>query len=358
MTRSAFEEWERALCRYFLSATGDDAGPIRSFEVTPATLAACRPGRQVDDADAVRSFRAALHPDDVCSAVEHGRYRQLDEIGLPGCFSYSALTLFVDSEDGLIGDETEHDGAFRAKLANFLGVDRAFSNLTGVAQMWRELRRWLEARVASGEPYRRLILPDHPRAWTHIGYTAYLSFPSRRDKSLMRRFLDDNPDLTLSPAAFLSKFRNEAASPKASLGLKQAFDEFHEEFLAGRRALGDHRFWSFVQAVARGRRSIARAIQLFIDITRDQDESWIVALVTSISDQTDREHFDNLGAAAAKALDLATSRDRGIPQSRLPRFPSNRECQVACGAGHFRMRRTRDGRALLRRRPPHGKPAR
>jgi hypothetical protein len=310
MTRSAFEEWERALCRYFLSAAGDDAGPIRSFEVTPATLADCRPGRHVDDADAVRSFRAALHPDEVCSAMEHGRYRRLDEIGLPGCFSYLALTLFVDSEDSLIGDATEHDGAFRAKLANFLGVNRAFSNLTGVAQMWRELRRWLEARAANGEPYGRLILPD-PGAWTHIGYTAYLSFPSRRDKSLMRRFLDDNPDQTLSAAAFLSKFRNEAASPKASLGLKQAFDEFHEEFLAGRRTLADHRFWSFVQAIARGRSTVARPIQLSVEISRDQDESWIVALVTSESEQTDREHFDDLGTAAAKALDLGPHELKG-----------------------------------------------
>lgn len=309
---TAFEEWERALCHYFLSVTGDDASPIRSFEVTPATLAACRSGRHLDD-DAVRSFRAALDVDDVCAAVEHGQYRRLDEIGLPGCFSYLALTLFVDS---VIDEGAGDEGAFRAKLSSFLGVDRAFSNLTGVARMWRELRRWLEARVADGEPYRRLVLPD-PGAWTHIGYTAYLAFPSRRDKSLLRRFLGDNPDLTTSPAAFLSKFRNEAASPRASVGLKQAFDEFHGEFLAHRRALADHRFWTFVQAVARGRRTGARAVQMFVDIMRDQDESWIVALGTSEPAQMDREHFDNLEAAATKALslaphELAASLNRGV----------------------------------------------
>lgn len=178
MTRSAFEEWERALCHYFLSVSGDDASPIRSFEVTAATLAACRSGH-VDDADAVRSFRAALHLDDIYSAVEHGCYRRLDEIGLPGCFSYLALTLFVDS---LIGEEAENDGAFRAKLSSFLGIDRSFSNLTGVAQMWRDLSRWLDAHAAKYGSYRRLVLPD-PGAWTHIGYTARLSFPSRRDKN-------------------------------------------------------------------------------------------------------------------------------------------------------------------------------
>ena len=97
MSRSAFEEWERALCRYFLSATGDDAGPIRSFEVTPATLAACQPGQFADDNNAVASFRNAMRFYDLCVAVEHGVYRHLDEAGLPGCFTYLALTLYVDS---------------------------------------------------------------------------------------------------------------------------------------------------------------------------------------------------------------------------------------------------------------------
>jgi hypothetical protein len=108
----------------------------------------------------------------------------------------------------------------------------------------------------------------------------------------VERFLQDNPGLLSGPAAFIAKFRNEAASPKASPGLKQAFDDFHEEFRAGRRALADHRSWSFVQAAARGGNVAARAIQLFIDLARDQDESWIVGLEASGPDEVDREHFD------------------------------------------------------------------
>jgi hypothetical protein len=296
---AAFEEWERALCHHFLLASGDDVSPIRSFEVTPATLAVCRPTRQMDDADAVRSFRAAFRLNDICSAVEHGRYRRLDEIGLPGCFSYLALTLFVDS---LMSEEAGDDGAFRAKLSSFLGVERAFSNLAGVAQMWRDLSRWLEFRAAKDGSYRRLVLPDQG-AWTHIGYTARLSFPSRLDKSLMARFLRDNPNLLSSPRTFITRFRNEAANPKMSTGLKQAFDEFHEEFFADRRALADHRFWTFVQAAARGGENVAaRPIQLFIDLARDQDESWTIALEAIGPEKVDREHFNDLGAAATRAL--------------------------------------------------------
>jgi hypothetical protein len=349
MTRSSFERWERALCRYFLSTAGDDASPIRSFEVTAATLANCRPG----EGDAVRSFQAALQLDDVCSAVEHGRYRRLDEIELPGCFSYLALTLFVDS---LMDEEAGDDGAFRAKLSSFLRIDRSFSNLTGVAQMWRDLSRWLDARAAKDGTYRRLVLP-HPGAWTHIGYTARLSFPSRRDKSLMGRFLQNNPGLSNSPAAFLAKFRNEAASPTASPGLKQAFDDFHEEFLAGRRALAGHRFWSFVQAVARGGNVVARAIQLFVDLLRGQDESWIVALqVSSTPDEVDREHFDDLGLAAGKAMrlgphELAGPLERGflvfrqIGNARWRAAPDISECvgRVMVGLSSDMAGRARSG---------------
>ena len=300
MNRSAFVEWERALCRHFLSAEGGNAGPIKSFEVTAATLSASRP-EFADRHAAVASFRNSMRLDDICSAVEHGVYRSLKEIGLPGCFTYLALTLYVDS---LMEEDAGNDGAFRAKLASFLHADRAFSNLTGVAQMWVDLNRWLAASAAKDGLYRRLVLPD-PGGWTHIGYTARLSFPSRRDKSFLRRFLQENQGLLASPAAFVAEFRNAVAGPSASFALKQAFDEFRRQYLSGRRALADHRFWNFVQAVAREAEAPQRPIELLIDIARDQDDAWTVSLDLSMSDHAEREHFEDLGSAAAKAANIA-----------------------------------------------------
>jgi hypothetical protein len=306
---SEFENWERALCNQFLAASDGDASPIRSIEITRYTLAASREGQYTDPAEAVRAFRAAMDINDVCSAVEHGHYRRLDRVGLPGCFSYLALTLYVDS---LIEDDAEGVGAFRSKLAGFLRVDRAFSNLSGVADMWRDLATWLDAKIKKGESFRRLVLPD-PGSWTHIGHTARLSFPSRRDKALLRAFLADNPRAE-GPAAFLARFRNAVAGPKASWGLKQAFGEFHAEFLAGRRALADHRFWAFVQEVTRGLRTVPHAVLLSVDLSKDQDEDWFVTIE---ADEGERQHFGEMGTAATKLLEmppneLAASCNRGF----------------------------------------------
>jgi hypothetical protein len=313
MSRSVFMEWERALCRRFLSAEGDDAGPIRSFELTPATLSASRPGLFLDDNSAVASFRNAMRFEDICSAVEHAEYRRLDEEGLPGCFTYLALTLYVDS---LMEEDAGNEGAFRAKLASFLDADRSFSNLSGIAKMWVELQSWLEARAGKDGSYRQLVLPN-AGGWKQIGYTARLSFPSRRDKGFLRRFLQKYRDPLASPAAFIANFRNEVASPNASFALKQAFEEFRTQFLSGRRALAGHRFWSFVQAVARGAEASRQPVQLIFDIARDQDETWMASLYISASERANREQFNDLGSAVEKAgaiaaHELITPVDRGF----------------------------------------------
>jgi hypothetical protein len=237
----------------------------------------------------------------IYAALEHGRYQRLDSAGLPGCFTYLALTLFVDSliEDGLVTL-----GAFRSKLSGFLDVDRSFSNLTGIAEMWRELKSWLDEKAAKGEPFRRLLLPD-PGSMTHIGYTARLSFPSRRDKRVMETFLEENPKLVASPTAFLGKFRTVAADPRISWGLAQAFEEFHNEFLSGHRALAGHRFWALVQAISHGQKISAPHVDLSMEITRDEDEAWIFSLHTSGNNGTERDTFETLDLAASKAISLA-----------------------------------------------------
>ena len=217
--------------------------------------------------------------------------------------------------------------------------------------MWLNLQGWLEARSARDGSYRRLVLPD-PGGWTQIGYTARLSFPSRRDKSFLRRFLQENQDPFASPAAFISKFRNEIASPSASFALKQAFAEFHRQYFSGRRALADHRFWSFVQAVARNAEATHRPVQLLIDIARDQDETWTVSLDLSSPDHVDREYFDDLGSAAQKASsitghELAAPLERGfvvfrqVGNARWRATPDISACRgrVMVGLSSFAMHR-------------------
>lgn len=292
-----FVEWEKALCRHFLEARGD-ATEIRALEITPATLAeAVASGTSVAPDEARRQFLSAFDDRDrVFEALEHGRYVRLDELGLPGCFTFLALTLLVDS---LIGDNVV-ETQFRPKLAEVLGVERSFSNLSGVAAMWGDLDRWLRREIKKGRPFRALRLPD-PGGWTHIGYSARLSFPSRRDRQLVGSFLDEHQDILASPRAFLDAFRNIANGAKASWGMREAFTEFHYDFLAGRRALGEHRFWTMVRAIADGRGHTAPPADVSIEMSRDQDDAWAFELIARTHDETDRVPFASLSAAVAEA---------------------------------------------------------
>ncbi|MDH8340802.1 hypothetical protein QIH02_27555, partial [Klebsiella pneumoniae] len=75
------------------------------------------------------------------AALENGAFNRKLAADCPGCFAYLALTIFVDSQ--IDGDDSDGSEQFRPKLAAFLGGDRGFSKLSGVAIMWRSLREWL-----------------------------------------------------------------------------------------------------------------------------------------------------------------------------------------------------------------------
>jgi hypothetical protein len=293
----AFVEWEKALCRHFLTVRSD-ATAIRSFEITPATLAEAISGKtSAGTEEAWKCFLRIFDDSErVFEALEHGRYAKLDRVGVPGCFVFLVLTLLVDS----LIDENVVETQFRPKLSEVLGVERSFSNLSGVASMWGDLERWLKREISQGKPFRPLSLPD-PGGWTHIGHTARLSFPSRRDRHLMRNFLDEHEGILGSPRAFLQAFRNIATGPKASWGMCQAFREFHHDFLAGRRALGEHRFWTMVQAMAQGRDKSASPAEVSVEISRDQDEAWLFVLIVWTREEVERVECSSLAAAVAEA---------------------------------------------------------
>jgi hypothetical protein len=91
----AFVEWERALCRHFLTAQDGDAAPIRAFEISSATLAEAFSRQSRIGAEEARERFQQIFADHsrVFEALEHGRYTKLDESGVPGCFSFLVLTL-------------------------------------------------------------------------------------------------------------------------------------------------------------------------------------------------------------------------------------------------------------------------
>ncbi|MCC8962494.1 hypothetical protein H8A95_09270 [Bradyrhizobium sp. Pear76] len=277
---TSLADWEEALTRRFLTAAGEGVGPIRSFEISPETLAMAAGWDASAGALAVSSFRKALLGDwHLYAALEDGSFDRRLAPDCPGCFSYLALTIFVDSQrDDDVASE------FRPKLAAFLGVDRSFSKLTGVATMWRSLRDWLARQVRAGKPFRKLVLPADD-GWVQIGYTLRLSFPSRRDHTFLGHFFDQNPGIASDEKAMLASLRNLVDRTNASKGLHEAFDEFYAAYSQDRRSLADHRFWKLVLSVA-----AARNVQMPSDVSMEvyPDEDGLPHFRVDVVDRSDR----------------------------------------------------------------------
>ncbi|MVA71936.1 hypothetical protein GOZ81_12710 [Agrobacterium vitis] len=236
-------EWERMLTSALLRAEDGNADPIRSFEITPESLAFFCGHAPEHAAEAERAFRRALvsYPD-LPWRLQHGSFRTAGSEA-PECMAILALSLLVDSLlDGEYGGTNE----YRAKLRQWLGIDRSFMVLRGIHAMWEELAAWLEARVAEGAPFRRLILPDIPEKWTHIGYARYLSFPTRRDLRFLQKQIRRSPKLANDPAGLVRLLDPEIGTPAVSFGLKKAFADFRAALRSGRASV-DHRFWRLVE---------------------------------------------------------------------------------------------------------------
>lgn len=235
-------DWERVLTRALLHAGRSNADPIRSFEITPETLAIhCGLGPE-QGRGAEKAFRRALKADPYLFwCLQNGTYPE-PTADVPNCMAILALSLLVDS---LLEGKYADQGQYRAKLAQWLDIDRSFMKLIGIATMWEELVEWLDERIAAGAPFRKLILPTPPRSWTNIGYTRYLSFPTKRDIALLRKLIEKQPKAAEDASTLVRLLDPFVHSSTVSFGLDVAFQDFRKALRAG-QASSDHRFWKLV----------------------------------------------------------------------------------------------------------------
>lgn len=272
----SIDEWERVLVCYFLGVGSDgDASDIHSIEVSPRTLALACGVDPTYAEEAEEAFRGALLRDQahLLRALREGPQRR-SSTEAPNCFAPLAMTLLID----ILLDGAEYAGnQFRVKLADWLQMDRTFNDLSGVKLMWEEVARWLNRRVAQGQPFRRLVLPQHPINWRHIGYSRRLSFPNRADMkvavqvlSVVSRYAQDSPVALIHAAAQLTSKKN------VSIGLKEAYADFVRSYYSKRRALADHRFWRLIEQ-ARAEQQEARKerhVTLEIAVTADDEREF------------------------------------------------------------------------------------
>lgn len=263
---TTLHDWERTLTLALLRSNDRDCDAIRSFEITPETLA-MHCGLGVEHADAAEAaFKRALQRDPHLNwCLQHGRYKS-PGTEQPNCLAMLALTLLVDC---LLDGAYEVKGQYRAKLAEWLNSDRSYVDLRGIATMWGELVAWLDGRIAAGEPFRRLVLPNIPETWTHIGYTRYLSFPTKRDLRLLTKQIGRLPRAGFDPATLIVQLDPIVRTSAASQGLKVAFDDFKKALRSGAASV-DHSFWRLVVR-AREQCGHAEAVPAVLMMEFDED---------------------------------------------------------------------------------------
>lgn len=332
---ATLQEWERVLTRTLLRADGAVSDPIRSFEITPETLAQhCGLGPE-HARGAEAAFRRALKADPYLHwSLQNGTARTATA-QVPNCMSLLALSLLVDS---LLDGAYEGRGQYREKLAQWLGIHRSFMNLSGIATMWEELVEWLDGRIAAGDHFRPLILPDAPKSWTHIGYTRYLSFPTRRDVAVLRKLIERQPRAAEDASTLVLLLDQLIGSSSVSYGMQAAFQDFRKALRAG-AATVDHRFWRLVlRARALTGHAEAPAVTLRMEFDEDGGRHYRVTVVgardawrpADIGSAATIDHLlasPNLGPAARRGVLLFRS-------SGLAAWTASAEPPVGVGPFH------------------------
>lgn len=259
--------WERALVDHFLRlGECGDASPLRSFEITGETLVAVFPDAAATAGQAEEAFRTAVRTDPrVFDAFRSGTPR-IAGTTRPECFAYLCASLLIDT---LLDGAYSGQGQFRERLKIWLGTSRTMMQLPGIASMWHDLEHWLEARLAAGEPFRRLVLPD-PRSWTQIGHTRRLSFPTRSDVRFLEKALANFPRGASDPPGLIRAIEAAIARDGASWGMESAFAEFRDAFRGGGASTG-HRFWRLVLRAANNRSAGDGPSDVSLRIEFDED---------------------------------------------------------------------------------------
>ncbi|WP_088347294.1 MULTISPECIES: hypothetical protein [Rhodomicrobium] len=264
---TTFVAWERALVDRFLRASyGEDASPLRSFEITGDTLATAFNHIPSSGVEAEAAFREAMRSDpQVWRALAQGRQRE-PTASSPSCFAYLCMSLLIDT---LLDGEYSGRGQYRERLRTWLSTSRSMMQLSGIAGMWRSLASWLDERIAAGEGFRRLMLPD-PRMWTQIGYTRRLSFPTRSDIKFLERVLLSVRGGSADPPGLIRAVEAALDRRGASWGMETAFAEFRDAFRSG-GASSDHRFWRLVLRAKGGSGSASEMANAKLEIEFDED---------------------------------------------------------------------------------------
>lgn len=222
-------EWSQALFEHYFAADETDA-PVTRLVVNGRGLAQATNCGPENSEDVERSFIAVVRrpPDRLNACFRSASFVWAPLGATPGAVLFLLFTCYVAS-----GNETvisDHD--FRHRVAKILGHRLGTTYpLEGLAALWKKFQHWLIEARAAGKACRELVLPS-PDWRTRIGYSIRLSFPQRRDQSILESILADAgfpPEAPIPELLQLLRRNRDRFSDTFA----QVYEEFRAAFLRG-----------------------------------------------------------------------------------------------------------------------------
>src|SRR5262249_7157744 len=159
-------DWERRLVHHYLRSDGPSGGtPLTFLDATPAELAIASQLEGLEDLEAQRTFIAHFDRSKVHSWLSGKSGPPSGKAELPGYFRYLVLACLVSATEADAG--STHN--FRTRFGELLDAPGEFNSVSGVNHLWEALVRWCDRQRATGQPIRRIVLPDYGNA-NLIGY--------------------------------------------------------------------------------------------------------------------------------------------------------------------------------------------
>ncbi len=179
-------EWEKRLQIHYLSASGPyGCSPLTYLNVSPSEIRAGAKLNDLSEEEAVRQFINLFSISKVRSVF--GSKAPSDKTSFMGSrFRYLVLSCFVES---VFGDEI-NSTFYVDKLSELLNAPNQLgqSDCKQINKSWRTFSCIQNSKNASDNNYRYIDLPS-PGSWTNIGIATNLAYPSRSDRSQIKKVL-------------------------------------------------------------------------------------------------------------------------------------------------------------------------
>lgn len=178
MRSVSYEEWNQRLLNHYLRSGG---GSVDELDVSEQELSAAG---QVEKgvSGLMAAVRTKLH--ERKDLVK--RWGFLAQIGAnPEYFAFLVATCRIEWE--------RESGLFATSLKDALKLDSSLEWIELLPGLWAGLVKYLQSKHDE-DGWRQIVLPDHYRSFTRIGYSVGLVFPTRSDRRKLEEMFRDYSD--------------------------------------------------------------------------------------------------------------------------------------------------------------------